>query len=185
MMCDPVSLGIAAVSMSAIGTGISAYGQINQGNAAAAAAKYNAQTSLQEAQGAEDAARINEQQTYKQGDELLGRARAAMGANGVDVNAGTALLTQGDIEKQTETNVSNQSLNANLQAWGYRNQATLDTAQAGFDTTAGNISAAGTLIGGASQVAGKWANLQSAGFTANAGTGQLAGGGPNGYGGVY
>jgi hypothetical protein len=186
-MCVP--LATAAIAASALSAGVGAYGAITSGNAAASAAKYNATTAMQQGQAAETAARINEQQTYRQGDQLLGRARAAAGASGVNVNSGTALLNQGDIKQATDQNVSDQTFNAELSTWGYRNQAALETAEAGADRTAGYLGAASTLIGGASQVAGKWAAYQqqlppssglSPSFTAGTGINPAGWGGGSG-----
>jgi hypothetical protein len=156
-MCVP--LAAAAIAATALSSGIGAYGSIMQGNATAAADKYQAQVAQDQGLAAETATRINEQQTYRQGDQLLGRARAAAGASGVNVNSGTALLNQGDIERQTQQNVANQTYNAELQTWQGNNQASLLRAEGSQAQTAGYLGAAGTLIGGAGQVASKWLNL--------------------------
>jgi hypothetical protein len=158
----PAIMAITSAVASAAAAGVTAYGMHEQGQAQAAAANANAKLAVQQGQATQDSARINEQQTYKQGDQLEGRARAAMGANGVDPNSGSALGVQQDIGSMTGRNVADEDYNARLQQWGGTANAGLLTAQASNDKTAADLSAGGTLLSGASQVAGKWAGWQSA-----------------------
>ncbi len=164
---------LAATSAAAglVGTGVSAYGSIQSSNAQAAAANYSAKTSVQQGQSAVDAARINEQQTYREGDQLEGRQRAAEGASGIDLNSGTALLTQTDTGTRTGQNVADQNYNAQLAQWGTINNSALLSSQAKSDQAAGGISAAGSLLSGASQVSNKWASWLPTGVFSGPGIG--------------
>ena len=173
----PAIMAVASTVTAAAGAGVAAYGAHQQGEAQAAAANANAKLAIQQGQSTMDASRINEQQTYREGDQLLGQARASMGANGVELNSGSALAVQQDIGARTGQNVADQDYNARLQQWGGTAQAGLLTAQASNDVTAGDTSAAGTLLSGASQVAGKWAGYQQAGVFG--GGGSTSGGSSN------
>ena len=163
-MCDPISLSVASLVAASASSGISAYGARQAGQAQAAAANYNAKVAVDQGQAQANAAGVNAQQTYRQGDQEAGMARATLGANGVDVNSGTALQTQKDIGQRTGQNVANEQYNTQLAQWGALNQSTLDTQQAKYDIQAGDTSAVGSLLGGASQVAGKWSGFQQQGI---------------------
>lgn len=179
----PAILAVTSAVTAAAGAGVAAYGAHQQGEAQAAAANANAKLAIQQGQSTMDASRINEQQTYREGDQLLGQARASMGANGVELNSGSALAVQQDIGARTGQNVADQDYNARQQQWGGTAQAGLLTAQASNDVTAGNMSAAGTLLSGASQVAGKWAAWQPNIQPSGSGGANIAGmGSPSGWG---
>jgi hypothetical protein len=164
-MCVPAQAASAGSSLAGqlVSSAFSAYGQIQQGQAQAAAARFNANQADQQAASTMTAARINEQQTYREGDQLEGKARAAMGANGVELNSGSALAVQQGIGQRTGQNVAAQDYNARLAQWGGLQQANMLNAQASNDTQAATIGAVGTMLSGASQVAGKWASFQQQG----------------------
>jgi hypothetical protein len=155
-MCTP----IAATALTGLSAGFQAFAGMQAGQATQAADQYQAKSDLTQALSVNTAARANEQQTYFEGDQLRSRAVAAQGANGVNVNSGTALATQQDIANKTQRNVADQTYNASLATWGGLTQGSLLKAEGDQAITAGQIGVGTSLIGGASQVASKWAAYQ-------------------------
>jgi len=137
----------------------------------AAVAKNNATLAAQNAQTTLQQGDIAQQRDYQEGAQRMGAIRAAMGANDVQLNSGSALDLQGDAARTTQQNVQATGYNSLVQAIGLRNQAIdytsqsgLDIAQGQNDQTAGAYSGLSTIIGGASSVSSKWASYQQAGI---------------------
>jgi hypothetical protein len=167
---------LAGVSAAAglAGTAVSAAGAIQSGKATAANASYQAQVAAnnalianQNAEAATQAGAANAAAQSLANRATVSKAVAGAAASGVDVNSGSAAdVTTTDREVgqlDTLTTINN----AALQAYGYRSAATSDTAQAQLDTAeaaqapiAGDISAGGDLLSGASSVGSKWAAFQ-------------------------
>jgi hypothetical protein len=87
-------------------------------------------------------------------------------ASGLDVNSGTPTDVEAT-QKETDALGTQRVIDASqLQAYGYRTQGTnfgaqagLDTAESGQATTAGDLSASGGLLAGASSVGLNYTNL--------------------------
>jgi hypothetical protein len=161
--------------------------QANAADYNAAVAKNNADLAAQNAETTLQQGDIAQQRDYQEGAQRMGAIRAAMGANDVQLNSGSALALQSDQARTTQQNVQATGYNSLVQAVGLRNQAIdygsqagMDTAEATNDTTAGNTRALSSIIGGASSVSGKWASFQQQGI----GSG-LSGGTTPQMGGVY
>lgn len=175
-------IGEIAAAASLAGTGISALGALSTGSANAAAANYQAQVAQNNAtianQNAAYAIQSGEQQATTQG--LKGRAegqhlKAEIAANGIDVNSGSAVGLEASQGEKAQLDTETTRQNAAVLAYGYRTQSTsdiaqaqLEKAQAGFDTTAGLLGAAGSLLSGAGNIGFKWSGLTS---PASTGTG--------------
>ncbi len=151
-----------------LGSGIlSAFGSIQQGNAASAAAKYNAaiakQNAALETQNAQWSGAEGEQQYGIAGLEAqqkAGNIKVAQAANGVDVDSGSALAVQKSQNEMSELNLANIRSNAARQAYGFQTkasqdlgQAALDTSEAGYAKAAGFTNAASGLLRGVAQYA--------------------------------
>jgi hypothetical protein len=158
-------------------TAFGAIGAISQGNANADAARYSAEVAANNAkianQNAAYARAAGETKAY---DEALkqraqaGAITAALAANGMDVNSGSALDVRETGREVGETDVERQRSNAALQAYGYRTQATnfeaqsqLDKAQAENEATAGWLKGLGGTLSGLSSIGSKWAAFQTSG----------------------
>ena len=120
------TIAAASLALSAIGTGASIYGQMQQGQAASAQANYKAAVDRNNAilasRAAADARAQGEVAAAKQAQQnaqLVGRQRATLAGNGVVVDTGSALdLTtetkgQGALDQLTIRN------NAERQALGF------------------------------------------------------------------
>lgn len=156
-MCD-LSLALALGS-----TVLGAYGQVQQSQAQAKADRYNASVAAMNAEienkKAKDAIERGaqeEQQKRQQTAQLMGRQRAAMAANGVDLTFGSPLDTLIDTAKLGETDALNIRTNSYREAYEYRTQSANSSSQAEMykakaksDTAGGYIGAIGTILGGA------------------------------------
>ncbi len=159
-----------AIASSVLGTGLSIAGQSQKAQADAAQAAYQAQVARNnqalmeinarqaEAQGESDAER-QELQT----SQLEGRQRAALAAQGGDVNSGSNLDLLGDTARAGATDIATIRNNAAWKAYGYRVAGLGDEAVANADdSAAANATASlpfgigSSLLGGASRVADKW-----------------------------
>lgn len=161
----------------AAGAGIGAFGAEYTAGAKSKALQYqasvaqmNAAIAQQNAKWATQAGEVKAQEAGMQGAARLSQTKAIQSASGLNVNTGSAVdirASEADLGKFNESTIRS---NAAREAYGYRAQAAGDVAQAGLDTaaarttkTAGDISAAGSLLGGASSVSDKWYNYSKQG----------------------
>jgi hypothetical protein len=145
-------------------------------NYQAQVAKNNALVSSQNANAelAENNLKVQQLQTQK--SQQLAAVRAAMGANGIQLNTGSSLAVQSGVATAGQQSVWSQQFDGIANAISLQNQAQDYSADAGLDTstaendiTGGNLAATGTIISGASSVASKWASYQQQGVFGNTG----------------
>jgi len=158
---------IISLAASAVGTITSIVGAQNQAQAQSANAKYQAQVAANNQtianQQAERATQIG--QAEAQTASLQNRARtgavvAAMAANGIDVDQGTAVDVKAGTRELGQLAAETKVSDAAQTSYGYQQQAGnfgaqsgLLTAQAGQALTAGNIASLNAGVQGAGQVA--------------------------------
>ena len=171
--CRGTGLEIAALALSAAGTAASVIGQANRGQADAAQASYMAQVARNNQAAAERNATLARQQGAVQEDrqrlktaQLLGSQRAALASQGGDVNTGSNLDILGDTARAGESDALAIRHNALTQALGYEQQAAGAGGQASlYSADAANTMAnlpfgiGSSLLGGASSLADRWAQL--------------------------
>jgi hypothetical protein len=137
------------------GAAISAIGAIKQGQAAKAAADFNATVNQQNAgiarQEARDLAQQHDRETYQR----LGAIRAAQGHAG-GTNEGSVLDVLADTASQSELERQQIMYRGELKARGYLNTATLDTFQGETAKDASYMKAGSELLGGASRAYGNF-----------------------------
>lgn len=162
-----------ALAAGVIGAGVSAVGAVEQGQATANAANYQAQVAANNAtiaqQNAAYATAAGIEQagaTSLKGAANLGRVKTSQAANNVDVNSGSALNVQTSAREQEKLDTETVLNNAELQAYGYRAQATGFTAQSGLEQLTAaqapigaDIGAAGSLLSNASGLGFKWSGV--------------------------
>lgn len=168
MSIGPETLAIASIAATVGSTGIQIMGQSQA--AAASKASYEYQAAVQRnnqiiAQRQADDARargaVEADKRRAQAQQLIGRQRAALAGNGVEVDTGSALDITSDTAAAGELDALTVRANAEREALGYETNASNFGAQAGLsdfqasnsDATLANI---GTLLGGAGSVADKW-----------------------------
>lgn len=170
-MCEPATLSlIAGIG----GTALSAIGSIQQGNAQADAARYQAAVDRNNAimanRASKDAlqrAQSEEQAQRRKTADAMGRARAAYASRGVEGDFGSPLATLGDIAQFGELDAQTIRGNAQREALGYEAQAGNFASSASFKEksaasyqTAGFLNAGSTALSGASSVAKNWYSMR-------------------------
>lgn len=137
--------------IAAAGAVVGAYASIKSGQAASAAADYNAKIATQNAEAMRQQG-IQAQAAQRRDMGLkLGTLAANTGASGVDSTTGSPLdVLSSSIQQGTLDNL-NIKYNYQMKAMGYQNSGTLDSAQSKSASTAGYLGAAGSLLGGAVQ----------------------------------
>lgn len=155
-MCD---FGLA---LGLLSSGIGAIGQMQQANAAAASANYQAKVQERNAKIAEfkarDAIIRGNEETKKQRQytaSVLAKQRAAMAANNIDVAYGSALdaavdtAMLGELDALTvQSNSYREAYNHRVDAANERSGAVLSRLEAKNYKAGGFLSAAGTLVSG-------------------------------------
>jgi hypothetical protein len=161
-------MSFAAIPFAAAGLGtagglVKAYGDIegglatkNASNYAAQVAANNAAIATQNADYTEKSGRVQAEAVSLKGAAQAGKIKAGQAASGVDVNTGSAADVQESQREVSKVDTETSLSNAELQAYGYRTQATnfeaqseLDKAEAKQGEEAGYIGAAGDLLSAA------------------------------------
>lgn len=149
---------------------IGAVGQVQQANAASAAAEYNAQVAEMNAEISEKRAKsvieagANEEQMKRQEvQRILGQQQAGLAANGVDLTFGSPLDTivdtavLGELDALTiRTNTYREAYNSRVDAVNQRAGAELHRYEAKTTKQGGYLAAMGTILGGAGQAYQQW-----------------------------
>lgn len=160
-MAAPILMMVGAV-VSAVGAIRQANARSDDMNAAADAATFNANVSEQNAQIALDQGRAEAAMQERDTRRRLGAIRANFGASGItpegsplDILASSAF--EAEMDRQTIL------YDSELRARAHRTQSTLDTAESGNlrrgakqAKSAGKLSAAGVLLGGAAKAYGSY-----------------------------
>lgn len=160
-MCDPVTVVMVA---SAVYT---ADQQRKQGKYQNAVAKYNARVAENEAEETRRVGVEKENIQREKTAQLLSKQRAQLGAANIDLSSGSALQLQEDTQVLGEADALRIRSNAENRALSLETGATLTRNQGRFAEASGEARAFGTLLGGASNIAGtgvadKWFTPDSA-----------------------
>lgn len=147
-MCVP--LMALAVGASLIGTGVSAYGAIKQGQDARAAADFNADIQRKQAIQAENVGADQAARKIQEGRKLASTQTVMAAAGGLDTGSGTTANIINETAKYSELDALRITNNAARQAWGLQTQANLEEQQGKNAQTAGFINAGASILGGAS-----------------------------------
>lgn len=174
------AVAYASIATAAAGTAATIYASEKSAASQQQTANYNAQVAKNNAALASQ----NSLTATEQGDAAVQRqytissqqqsaTRAAMAANGIQLDSGSALQVQGDLARTGQRNVQAVQYNADANSVSYLNQAFQDESQSGLDIAsgqqdaqAGNLGAASDFINGASGVSSKWSSYQQQGVFA-------------------
>lgn len=165
------------IAMMVVSTAVTMMGQQQQADAAKKAADYQSAVAknnaiLAERQAKDALARgeLEERNTALKSSILEGRQRTALASNGVVIDQGSALDITSDTKAYGTLDALTVRSNAQREALGFRTQGMNYNAEADLATfkgrsaqAAGRTQMLGTLVGGASQVAGKWYGFNQAG----------------------
>jgi hypothetical protein len=141
-------LELLAAGASAIGTGISAIGQIQSGKQQDAMAQYQADQMEQQAKDKMAVATRDAEQESKKKDALLSRQVALASASGGGVQNQSVLKILEDTEAAGQYNVSTAVYNGQQEAAGLRSQAEATRMEGRAASSGATLGAAGTLISG-------------------------------------
>lgn len=157
-MCNPAYIALGAMAVGAV---TSAVGAKNASQARKDAANYNASVQDQLALDAERRGAESAGQLRMETRQLKGSQVAALAANGIDVNQGSALDILAGTDMLSILDEETLLRNAAREAYGYRTEATMYRRAA--DSESPSRAFMTSLIGGATQVAGSWYTMNSVG----------------------
>lgn len=151
-MCEPISLTtgliIAGTTVAAAGAGYSALLANAQGKGQAAQAKVNQAEANRSAADAIERGNIEQRNLYRQVSQQKGAQRAAMAANGLDIDFGSAADITADTDMFAREDASALASNTRNEARGYQIQAANFSSQA----KSASLAAKGALVKGAFDV---------------------------------
>lgn len=157
------TLAVASLATSVIGGAVSAFGAVQQGQAAQAAANYRAQIARNMAKHAE---LVGQAEAQKQGfktSAILGAQTAAQASSGLDVNTGSPVDIRATAAKMGELDTLTILNNTRQRVWALENQATLDEFSGKQSALEGWLKATGSVLGTASGVSDKWMKFKTTG----------------------
>jgi hypothetical protein len=176
-ICEPTTLAVASLAMTAVSTGVGFIGQMNQQAAAGAQSNYLAQMAQRnqqiydmQAKDATDRGQVQEDRQREKTAQILGTQRAALASQGTDL-AGSPTDILADTRTAGELDALTIRSNAAKEAWGYKVQAANAGAEASMRSSfqPSYLGAGASLLAGASGIADKWSRFKySAGGSAGA-----------------
>lgn len=164
-MCEPTVLAVASLALGV-------YSGVQTSKAQKAAGEYQQQVADQnaaigrnQAEQARQIGNIEEARVRRQARAAVASQRAALAANGLDINSGTALDLQAETAGFGEADALTARSNALRQAWGFEVGAVNDVNQGRAARAAGQNAATGTLLTtGANLAGGVYGGYQSGTF---------------------
>jgi hypothetical protein len=164
---DSFAFSRASTNLEAGSAALGGVGGYQLANYQAAVAANNAKIAQANAQASLQAGDYETEVSGLKTSQVVGAARAAQGANNIDVNAGSAAAVQESTQKVGAMDAAMIHYNALRQAYGQEVEARSLKAQSQLDQAAGLgalsggfTKAASTILGGAYSVAGRYANWQ-------------------------
>jgi len=158
-------MGVAAIAMAGVQAGLT----LNQANQESKSQKaqaayqktmFDINASQAELQ-ADDAIRRGDKDAQKatlQGRQTIGAQRAALAAQGIEVDSGTALELQADTRVAAAQDAMTIRNNAWREAWGFKAEALNASLQGRMSTIAGNARANATMTTGGIQAFNQFGN---------------------------
>ncbi len=124
-----MSFAYTAAAIAVVTAGLTAYSASEQASAQKKAANYQAQVEANNAKiaawqrtDAINRGEVEAQKSMRERSQLIGKQRAALAANGVDLNQGSALDLLASTEFLGQEEVNTIQSNAAREAWGYQIQ---------------------------------------------------------------
>lgn len=146
---------IALIAIAAVGTAITAYSAYSQGQAQAAAQRYNARLAENQAVAARNAAQVEARQRMERYRRIQGANRATIGAAGLE-EAGSPLLVMADNAAQAEMDVALVKYRGELGAMSFQDEARLRRFGGGVAGRSGAFGAGSTLLSGAYNIGSRF-----------------------------
>ena len=143
------------IALLAVGTGLQAFGQIQQGQQQAAALRYNAAIAEQQGRYARDQARIDADTAATDARRRIGAAAAGFGASGVELGSGSPLDVLEFSAAEAERQQQLIQYRGDVRASGYEAQAGIDRFSASNAIRSSYLAAGSSLLQGGLKVAGR------------------------------
>jgi lipopolysaccharide biosynthesis regulator YciM len=183
-LCGPAALPLAAAGMAAMGSLMQGRSAMQQGNYEAGVHALNARIATDAAHDSVLQGQKEALQFYRKVGQVKGQQVAAMAANGIDVGSGTALTVQQDTEAAAQDDAANLYHEIDHRTDGFLLKSASDMGEAqaakarGRSAMIGSVfQAAGSLMGGFSQMSALSAKMNMAkGASAAAAFGDSSGG---------
>ena len=138
----------AAIAATVIGTGITAYGQVQQGKTANVLAQRNAQIQMRNAAIAKQNAEFNAKLQEREARRRRSSQIAGLSGSGIDVFDGTNLIAMAEQEFTDDMNAQLIRRGGAIEASNLRQQAAITSAQGKAAQSAGYTAAGGSLLTG-------------------------------------
>ena len=152
---------IAGAIASLLAGVVSAYSAYQQGEAASAAARYNARVAEQQATAAQQAAGSEAESRRRRLEQVLGTQRAQYGASGIAGSEGSPLLVMMQSEEQAALEVARVRHGGAVAAYGFGIEAQQQRRAGAQARRQARLAAAGALLQGVSGAARVGATSQS------------------------
>lgn len=140
---------IGSMGMNFLGTGMKAFGQIQAGNQQDKMLHRNADIADLQAKDAIQRGAIDQKKMRRQTEQVIGKQRVNMAAQGVDINKGSAVDVVADAAYLGELDALTIKNNAAKEAWGYKTQADDLRYRGRLAKKEGEMGAFNTILGGA------------------------------------
>lgn len=157
-MCEPMTIAMIATAAAA---GMSAKATYDQGQVAKQVGRNNATMAEYAAQDAQRRGEEEAAAVQRRGASIKSAQRVSLAAKGLDLGYGTAADLQDQTDFFTQSDVATTRTNANRESWNLRAQGQQALALGKAEARNANLQAAGTLLSGAGQVAGKWDSFKT------------------------
>lgn len=167
-MCEPTTLMVASLALTGASGLYSASAAREAGKYEQQVANRNAAIADQQAEQARQIGNMDEERQLRRVRAALGSQRAALAANGLDINSGTALDLQAETAGFGAADALNLRSNALREAWGFNVEATNQRNSGRAARAQGRNAAIGTLLTTGASMAGQ---AYSGGMFGNGGSG--------------
>lgn len=151
-----------AIAATAVGTGLSVYGQLQQASNAKALGQYNAKLAEEQAKQTEMDARETLRRKRQENKKFSSRQRGAYARAGV-LNEGTPLEVMAETAGTLELQALDYAREQKQQAVNLRAQGAMDRAAGSMQARAAQIQAGASLLQGAGSVASMGASFNKTG----------------------
>lgn len=147
-----MSWAITAVAVvTAVGAGVSAYGQYQSGQAQEDMAKYNAKIQADAANNEAQAGAENARRQREENRRRLATMRTRIAGSGVNIGAGSSLDVLGEAAGELELQALDVFRDSDARQRQLKSQSVLTSFEGKQASRAGTIGATGTLISGLGQ----------------------------------
>ncbi|HEY9540498.1 MAG TPA: hypothetical protein VIR05_02545 [Luteimonas sp.] len=151
------------LAATAVGTGVTMYGQDTAANQEEANAKFAADQAEADARAEQGAAQVEAERIRREGKRQRSKAVAAAAAAGVDVDSPTALKIDQEITANAEEDALTVIANGGDRARRLNQQGQADRIAGSNAASAGKINMASTLLEGAAMTARGWKRYKEGG----------------------